>query len=59
MTNLRRFGKVSRRKEFLDAVDPTLPRRRTLPKKFDEPETYRFPSIPKELTLCSYVTYAF
>ena len=37
-----------KKKEHLDIGDPILPRQSKLPKKFDEPDTYHFPSMPKE-----------
>ena len=39
---------IVKKKEYLDIGDPILPRQRKLPKKFDEPDTYHFPSTPKE-----------
>ena len=39
---------VMKKKEHLDIGDPILPRQRKLPKKFDKPDTYHFPSTPKE-----------
>ena len=39
---------IMKKKEHLDIGDPILPRQRKLPKKFDEPDTYHFPSTPKE-----------
>ena len=38
-----------KKKEHLDIGDSILPRQsKLLPKKFDEPDTYHFPSMPKE-----------
>ena len=39
---------IMKKKEHLDIGDPILPRQRKLPKKFDKPDTYHFPSTPKE-----------
>ena len=36
-----------KKKKFLNVRDPILPRRRKLSEKFDERESYGFPSIPK------------
>ena len=37
-----------KKKEHLGIGNPILPRQCKLPKKFDEPDTYHFPSTPKE-----------
>ena len=38
---------IMKKKKFLNVRDPILPRRRKLSEKFDERESYGFPSIPK------------
>ena len=38
---------IIKKKEHLDVGGPILPRRRKLPKTFDETDTYHFPSTPK------------
>ena len=39
---------IMKKKEHLDIGDPILPQQRKLPEKFDEPDTYHFPSTPKD-----------
>ena len=40
---------IMTKKNHLDIGDLILPRQRKLLKKFDKPDTYHFPSTPKEL----------
>ena len=42
------WGDITKKKKHLNIRDPILPRQRKLPKSFDEPDAYHFPSTPKE-----------
>ena len=42
------WGDITKKKKHLNIRDTILPRQRKLPKSFDEPDAYHFPSTPKE-----------